>query len=76
MSFLTSISFQDLSRLREVVRRVHMTHYPDRHLNHIEMDRLIEALGPEILEAEIRSLVDGEVLIPSDMRDKVEGEVR
>tara|TARA_R110000822_G_scaffold113041_5_gene244127 strand:+ start:155 stop:316 length:162 start_codon:yes stop_codon:yes gene_type:complete len=53
-----------------------MTHYPDRHLNHIEMDRLIEALGPEILEAEIRSLVDGEVLIPSDMRDKVEGEVR
>jgi hypothetical protein len=84
MSFLTQISFNDLLRLREVVRKVHMTYYRDHQITPHEMDKLIEALGPEILEAELKNLVDGQaaanvngtLLVPSDLPDKKEGEIR
>jgi len=85
MSFLTQISFRDLQRLREVVRKVHMSNFKDDHITVVEMDKIIEALGPEILEAELKNMVDrqglsdtqnGSWLLPNDLADKKEGEIR
>ena len=85
MTFLTSISFKDLERLREVVRKVHMAHYADRHITTREMDMIIETMGPDLLEQQLKSLVDqqgtadtqhGAWLVPEDLPDKKEGEVR
>jgi uncharacterized membrane-anchored protein len=58
MSFLASLSYDDLRQLREVAKRVHMRHYADRHLTDIEADRIIEAIGPEIIEKQLKALVD------------------
>ncbi len=69
-TFLTTLSFQDLQRLRAVVRQVHMRYYKRRHVTDRECDKLIEAWGPKALEADLRRLVDGERAIPLDRPDK------
>lgn len=70
MSFLTTLSFQDLQRLRSVVRQVHMSNYRERHITDRECDKMIEAWGPRALEIDLRRLVDGERMIPLDRPDK------
>ena len=45
--FSTSISFKDLQRLRKIVKRYHMAHYPDEMLTDYEADRIIDVLAPE-----------------------------
>jgi hypothetical protein len=47
MSFVTGLSNEDLRRLREIVKRVHLKHYPKQMINDYEADRLIDAIGPE-----------------------------
>jgi hypothetical protein len=47
MSFVTGLSNEDLRRLREIVKRVHLKHYPKHMINDYEADRLIDAIGPE-----------------------------
>jgi hypothetical protein len=58
MHFLNDISFADLQKLRTVVRKVHMTHYRDDHVNDYEADKIIATLGPETREKMIRFMVD------------------
>ena len=65
MSFITTLSFKDLQRLREVVRKVHMAHYREDHVSDYECDRIIDALGPGVLEWDLKRLVDGKEMIPS-----------
>ncbi len=65
MSFITTLSFRDLERLRKVVRKVHMAHYREDHVSDYECDRIIDALGPQVLEWDLKRLVDGKEMIPS-----------
>ena len=83
MSFISSLSWQDLQRLREVVRKVHMANFPEHHIHPYEMDRIIEAVGPVALEQELCALIEGEkssgvdgaVLVPADRPDMTEEEI-
>lgn len=58
-SFLSSLSFHDLQRLRAVVKRVHMRYHPPELYTDREADRIIEALGPQIMEQQVKHAVDG-----------------
>ena len=55
---LAELSFHDLQRLRAIVRRVHMKHYPVEHCTERECDRIIESLLPATAERLIKRVVD------------------
>lgn len=59
MSFLSSLSFDSLKRLRRVVKQVHMIHFPEAMVTDREADRIIDALGPAIMEDELRRAIEG-----------------
>jgi len=51
MSFITTISQQDLALLRGIVRKVHLAHVDAKGLATDEQcDKLIESIGPEVVE--------------------------
>jgi hypothetical protein len=58
VSFISTITSQDLTLLRGIVRKVHLCHVPKHHATDKECDKLIESLGPEIVERMIRFGVD------------------
>jgi hypothetical protein len=58
---LASLRYEDLMRLRAVVRRVHMKHYPLDHLTLENCDRIIETIGEQTAQRLIRKLIDGEL---------------
>jgi uncharacterized protein YnzC (UPF0291/DUF896 family) len=82
VSFLTTLSFEDLQRLRECVRKVYMSNYERRHISDFECDKMIDALGQKVLEKEVKRLVDrkgaagidGGFLLPDDVPDITEAE--
>lgn len=59
-----------------------MSNYEPRHITDRECDKLIEALGPKVLEKELKRLidrtrmsgVDGGFLLPDDVPDITEAE--
>ena len=57
-SFTSTISWQDRKRLREVVRRVHLRHYPAHMLTNAECDKLIDAWGPQAAGEVLRKAVE------------------
>jgi hypothetical protein len=58
MSFISTISSQDLGLLRGIVRKVHLRYVSKENATDAECDKLIESLGPEIAEKMIRFGVD------------------
>ena len=64
MSFLSTLSSQDLDLLRGIVRKVHLAEVTKKFgPNHVgvsnhECDKLIESIGPEVAERMIRFGVD------------------
>ena len=61
MSFFATVSLEDLHILRQVVRNVHMKHYPDEWVTDHEADKIIEAFGEEPCQNLIRAAVDSKV---------------
>ena len=57
--FSTKLKFQDLKRLREIVKRVHMKQYPSDMVTDLEADRIIDVLAPETQEYLIRRAAGG-----------------
>lgn len=47
MSFINTLSLKDLRRLRTIVKRVHLKHYPTHMITDYEADKLVEAFGEE-----------------------------
>jgi len=62
MSFLNQLAPEDLRRLREVVKRVHLKHYPKSMVNDYEADKLIEAFGPEVAAQLVKAAVDAKAV--------------
>jgi hypothetical protein len=46
-TYTSQLSWPDRLKLRAIVRKVHMQHYPTEHCTDKEADRIIEAMGPE-----------------------------
>lgn len=59
MSFLAGLKHADLERLRKVTKQVHMKHYPTDFMTDREADRIIEALGAEVVERMLKRSIDG-----------------
>lgn len=57
-SFIATLKTNELAMLRGIVKRVHLAHVPDSFATDKECDKLIESLGPEIVERMIRFGVD------------------
>lgn len=58
-NFVGELSVQDLRRLRQIVRKVHMRYHPTELVSDYEADRIIESFGPEVAASLIRTGVDG-----------------
>lgn len=58
MSFSVTLSVADRRRLRAIVRKVHLAHYPTDKLTDLVIDQLIDAWGPEIAGNIVRKAVD------------------
>ena len=59
--WIGSLKHEDLRRLREVVRRVHMQHYPIDRCTDWECDRIIDGLGPDVAMKELKKCIDAGV---------------
>ena len=62
MSFLTNLSPDELRALREVAKRVFIQYNPPEFYNDREADKIIEAMGPEVMEKRLRHLIDTKVM--------------
>ena len=58
MSIYSQIPLKDLQRLRIVVKKNHMKHYPKVHVTDKEADRIIESINPQTREKLIKLAVD------------------
>ena len=58
-SFTTRLKYEDLQKLRAILKRVHMANYPTEMITDREADRIIDVLGPETQEYLIRRAVSG-----------------
>tara|TARA_Y100001951_G_C11246621_1_gene243759 strand:+ start:550 stop:741 length:192 start_codon:yes stop_codon:yes gene_type:complete len=58
MSFTNQLSVEDLSRLRKIVANVQLKFYPKGYLTPYEIDKFIDALGPEVASNLIKQHVD------------------
>jgi hypothetical protein len=84
MSFLTTLGYADLMKLREIVRKVFMANYESRHVSDRECDKIIDAIGPGAWEDHIKDLIDGQRgagvdgagLTPDDRPDMSEQEIK
>lgn len=45
--FSTTLSLRDRNRLRTIVRRVHLMHYPAHTIDNLLCDRIIDVIAPE-----------------------------
>ncbi len=63
MSFITSLSFEQLQYLRKIVRNIHMIHMPDELATDREIDKVIDSIAPhtaeKLLEQSIRIQMEG-----------------
>ena len=58
MSFTNQLSVIDLSRLRKIVANVQLKFYPKGYLTPYEIDKFIDALGPEVAGNMIKHYTD------------------
>tara|TARA_R110000796_G_scaffold15867_4_gene50200 strand:+ start:513 stop:701 length:189 start_codon:yes stop_codon:yes gene_type:complete len=49
MSFLNNLSLKDRKRLRTIVKKTHLQHYPTHMITDYEADKLVEAIGEETI---------------------------
>lgn len=62
MSFLSELRYEDLRRLRSLVKQVHMRHHPIQFMTDAEADKVIEALGPEVMMEQLAQAVDSKAI--------------
>ena len=60
-SWLTELSLEELNRLRVIVKKNHMWHYPNTHMDDYEADKIIAAMGPKVAESQIKQAVENKI---------------
>jgi len=58
MSFLHTINDKERRILRNVVKTVHLKHFPQQFATDYEADKLIATIGPETVEKLLKVAVD------------------
>ena len=61
MSFLNNLSLKDRRRLRTIVKKTHLKHYPTHMITDYEADKLISVLGPQTVENLIKTGRDNNI---------------
>ena len=56
--FIRQLSLKDLNRLRTIVRSTHLKFYPNELLTNNEVDKFINAVGPDLAGKMIKFAVD------------------
>lgn len=54
MSFSVLLKHEDRERLRKITRNVHLKFYPTDYLTDLECDKFIDAMGPEVVEQQLK----------------------
>jgi hypothetical protein len=62
MSFISTLSPQELEVLRTVVKTVNFKHYPKDFCTNYEADKLIDSLAPSTVEKIMRVGVDSGIV--------------
>ena len=62
MSFISTLSIQELEVLRTVVKTVNFKHYPKDFCTNYEADKLIDSLAPSTVEKIMRVGVDSGIV--------------
>ena len=57
MSFLNNLSLKDRRRLRTIVKKTHLQHYPTHMITDYEADKLVEAFGEEVVNNMLKANV-------------------
>lgn len=55
MGVASMLSVADRNRLRSIVKRVHLRHYPADLLTDFETDRLIDSFSEQVIEANLKT---------------------
>ena len=55
MSVSNLLSNEDRRRLREIVLRVHLRHYPNHMLTNYEADKLIDSFAEDVIEDTLKA---------------------
>ena len=58
MSYLETISLHDRKRLRDIVKKIHLSKYPTEFINNYEADKLSESFAPKVVEKMLKQFVD------------------
>lgn len=61
MSFTQTLSKHERDLLRRVVKKVHMQHHPKDFQTNYEADKIIDTIGPEVIERMLKFAVDRKV---------------
>ena len=61
MSFTQTLSKHERDLLRRVVKKVHMQHHPKDFQTDYEADKIIDVIGPEVIEHMLKFAVDHKV---------------
>ena len=59
-SWSSKLSWSDRLKLRAVVKKVHLKHFPDHLITDYECDRMIEAIAPQTAEYLIKKHIEGQ----------------
>ena len=57
--FSTTLSYSDRLKLRSIVKRVHLAHFPSEWITDYEADKLIDVIAPETAAYLIRRTLEG-----------------
>jgi|TARA_Y100000361_G_scaffold27094_1_gene22037 hypothetical protein len=61
MSFLHTLSHKERRMLRNVVKTVHLKHFPKQYATDYEADKLIAVIGPETVEKLLKVAIDHKI---------------
>lgn len=56
--FLHTLKKEDRDILRQVVKKVHLQHHPEQFCTNTEADKVINTIGPEVIERMIKFGID------------------
>jgi len=59
---VSELNPEDLRRLRQIVKRVHLRHNPIEFITDYEADRVIESIGGQTAERMLRRMIDAKML--------------
>lgn len=61
-TFSSDITPKDRARLHQIIRKVHLSHFPKHLLTSTECDKLLDAWGPCVAQTLVKAAVDAQLI--------------